>query len=190
LEAPIVVALIASVSALSVSLTTGWLQLMQSRAQRRHERDVLRNNQKLEVARERWRERHTAIREFSKALQEFQDEAQLLLRAAPDSSSTGWSKRLVDARDQVIATYREHHMALTKDERLRLQSAKESAIQVLLFLDGAQVWAGEQLALESADVVQVEGALPDMIQVQQYLLMSAGDAVDQLLAVAVEESHE
>jgi hypothetical protein len=190
LEAPIVVALIASVSALSVSLTTGWLQFMQSRAQRRHERDALRNNQKLEVARERWRERHTAIREFSKALQEFQDEARLFLRAAPDSSSAGWRQRLVDARDLVMATYREHHMAVTSDERFHLQAAKEKAIDVLLFLEATQVWGGERLTLESAGMVQVEGALLSMIQVQQQLLMSEGEAVSQLLAVKLEDSHE
>lgn len=189
-ETQVLIALIASGSALLVAAGTGLATVLQARSQRRHDIAATHDDKRLELAIEQWRERHAAATECLKALQDFQDQITLLVRTAPNSPSSGWRKRLINARDRVIAAYRDHHMTLTPDERDRLQIAKEKVIETVLFLDMAGVWIDKRLDLDSSGVVQVERILPLLNQAQQDLLLSMFGRIDLVLGTQLRGDHE
>jgi hypothetical protein len=163
---------------------------LQARSQRRYQISAARDDKRFELALEQWRERHAAATECLKALQHFQDQITLLIRAAPNSTSLGWRKRSIDARDRVIAAYRDHHMSLTPDERDRFQIAKEKVIEIVLFLEMEGVWSNKHLALGSLGVVELERTLPLLNQAQQDLLLSMFGTIDVVVAKQLRSNHE
>ena len=190
MDKQVLIAIIASGSALLVALATGLVTFLQARSQRRYQISTARDDKRMEFAVEQWRERHAAATECLKALQHFQDQITLLIRAAPNSTSSGWRKRSIDARDRVIAAYRDYHMSLTPGERDRFQIAKEKVIEVVLFLEMEGVWSNRRLALDSLDVLELERTLPLLNQAQQDLLLSVFGTIDFVAAKQLRSDHE
>ena len=115
----------------------------------------------------------------------------MLLRAAPGSTVGGRRQRLVDARDSVIRSYRDHHIALTPGERDQFQAVKEKVIEVILYLELVGVWNEQHLRLGHAHSRNIEQVLPLMNQAQQRLLSSAvGNLESLLLGRPKGESHD
>lgn len=174
------VALITAASALIVAAVTGLNQMWQLRAKTLLDRKSAEESAARAKAIADMQVIQSAIRSSCAAIQAFQDELELIIKAAPGSIlSSTCRNRLSSARDAVLRNYVEHHTILQYTDRDVLHAARELAINVLLMLDLEGTWQTEFLTIKEDSLIELERASAFLGIRHSQLLLSAVKLLDE-----------
>ena len=170
----VLAALIAAGTALFVSVVSALTVFVQTRATNRLHSQAVREQDDRLALRAAADQYRTAIRECCAAVQQFQDEIQLLVRGARGTLLSASARgRVFKARDNVLDAYQRHHSILDPDDRGLLFTIREKTIEIVLALDIAQVWSSRLLQITDDQIIELDRTIQLMSQHQQRLLLAA-----------------
>lgn len=170
----VIVALVASGSALLVSMVTGILQMLQIKAGHRLDEVKRIEARASDLSGQVFQEKQEGLREACRGLQRFQDEILLLIKASPSSLvSDTQQKSITEARDQVLRIYQQYHPLLSSPDRENLNEARKKVVDIVLRLELERVWDVSFLTLGDGLAREIERASVILGNYHQQLLFSA-----------------
>ena len=179
MQLEIIVALTAACSALLVSLTTGVIQLLQIRTKHHLEEKEKVEQHLHDLDDESFRESQEGLREACKALQRFQDEILLLIRAAPNSLiSDNQRQQIVEARNHLLHLYQQYHPILSDADRSNLNESRKKAVDIVLRLEFERIWNQEYLTLADGVIEELRRTSVTLGHYHQQLLFSYVSALN------------
>lgn len=195
MQTEMIVALVAAGSALSVSLLTGILQILQTRATRRTEAEVRAQQHSNDIATKRSEEKQHALREACKALQRIQDEILFMIKSYTGFSHSGFivskthQNRLSEAVEDLLNAYREYHAILSDQDRKNLNKARKKAVDMMIGIQLEDACPQETQLTDRNYVKELEAVSMSIGHYHQQLLFSAVTELQSLLVKKKESTN-
>lgn len=174
MDAKLIAAMIAAAAALVVALSTAIAQIWQIREKSRLDRKLADDARSKSASAASLQITQNAIRLGCVAIQGFQDELGVLIKAGSRSLLAAERRtQLLSARDELQRVYREQHPLLSFADRNALNVARDIAADAVLMLEFEGVWQSELLVLDAVSLRQLERASAMLSIRHQQLLSSA-----------------